>query len=225
MTIRPEHAPKTIGRRERKRQSLRDLLAATAFRLFEAMSYEAVTMERIAEEADVARATLYKHFPVKEALVAYQFRKEIHDGMTALEPQMRRRSGFASRMKLLLSASAKWTKSRRTYVPYYIRFRWITARLGQQQPTEDPYSSGTFRILEALFREGQTAGQVRSDLPAARLAVTFETMISGAVMLWLNHPEMDLEQQYALELEVLLNGVATTRAAKSPHSPRKTGGR
>jgi AcrR family transcriptional regulator len=229
MPTKPDDAPATVGRRERKRQTMRDLLAETAFRLFDAMGYDAVTMERIAEEADVARGTLYKHFPVKEALVAYQFRKEIEEGMAAIGPQLRRQSSFAARMKLLLGASAKWANSRRDYVPHYIRFRWMTANLGQSQSTEDPYSSGTYRILEALFREAQAAGHVRHDLAPARLAMTFEMMLSGAVMLWLNRPEVDLQQQYAFELDVLLKGVAKTpaekpaekSAAKSNRSPKK----
>jgi hypothetical protein len=55
-----------LGRRERKRLQQLDHLADTAWTLFEAEGYEAVTMERIAAEADVAKATLYKHFPAKD---------------------------------------------------------------------------------------------------------------------------------------------------------------
>ena len=42
------------GRRERKRSRTLDHLAATAFALFEARGYDAVTMEQVAAEADVA---------------------------------------------------------------------------------------------------------------------------------------------------------------------------
>jgi AcrR family transcriptional regulator len=54
-----------IGRRERKRLQLLDFLADTAWGLFESEGFAAVTMERIADVADVAKGTLYKHFPVK----------------------------------------------------------------------------------------------------------------------------------------------------------------
>ena len=40
------------GRRERKRSQTLDHLAATAFALFEAHGYDAVTMEQIAAQAD-----------------------------------------------------------------------------------------------------------------------------------------------------------------------------
>ena len=42
------------GRRARKRARMLDLLTGTAARLFEQQGYEAVTMEQIAAEADVA---------------------------------------------------------------------------------------------------------------------------------------------------------------------------
>ena len=46
------------GRRERKRLLQLDHLADTAWALFDAEGYEAVTMERIAAVADVAKGTL-----------------------------------------------------------------------------------------------------------------------------------------------------------------------
>ena len=82
--MRTHQSATNSGRRERKRQRTANLIAETAFQLFEIHGYDAVTMERIAVEADVAKATLYKYFPVKEALLAHQFRQEIAAGTTAI---------------------------------------------------------------------------------------------------------------------------------------------
>ncbi len=73
-----------VGRRERKRQDLADRVASIAFDLFESQGYEAVTMEQVAGEADVAKGTLYKYFPVKEALLAHQFQRDIDAGLGPL---------------------------------------------------------------------------------------------------------------------------------------------
>src|SRR5215472_2456473 len=113
----PDSTAVEAGRRERKRQHMADHLAATAFGLFEANGYEAVTMEQIAQAADVAKGTLYNHFPVKEALVAHQFRREIATGMEALGSALGKQPKFAARMRYLLHASAEWNKSRRAYLP------------------------------------------------------------------------------------------------------------
>jgi AcrR family transcriptional regulator len=216
---KPAGAPSARGggRRERKRQQTEDHLSATAFRLFQSLGYEAVTMERIAEEADVAKGTLYKHFPVKEALVAHQFRKEIELGMKNLHEPLKSQPNFAARMRFLLQASAAWTTSHRAYMPQYLRFRWMTMRLGDTRSAPDPYSSGSFLILEKLLREGQAAGELRADLPAWQVAATFEFMLVGASTLWLNHPETDLNDHYQLALEILLRGtLAPPVAAPTP---------
>lgn len=59
----------TSGRRERKKAQTRQSIADAAMRLFLQRGFDAVTVAEIAEAADVAVSTLFKHFPTKEALV------------------------------------------------------------------------------------------------------------------------------------------------------------
>ncbi|WP_422748263.1 TetR family transcriptional regulator [Mycobacterium sp. WMMD1722] len=58
----------------RKRQATRDRIAASAARLVAAGGLGATTVDRIAADADVGRATFFRYFSSKEAAVA--------DGMT-----------------------------------------------------------------------------------------------------------------------------------------------
>ena len=51
-----------IGRRERKRQQTLDHLTQTAWRLFEALGYDAVTMEQIARAANISRSEALRCF-------------------------------------------------------------------------------------------------------------------------------------------------------------------
>ncbi|MEU6487219.1 helix-turn-helix domain-containing protein [Streptomyces sp. NPDC046887] len=62
-------APVPMGRRERKKAATRQAIADTALRLFLERGYDDVGIREIADAADVSTTTLFKHFPVKEALV------------------------------------------------------------------------------------------------------------------------------------------------------------
>ncbi|MCF3102317.1 TetR family transcriptional regulator [Streptomyces roseoverticillatus] len=58
-----------MGRRERKKAATRKAIADAALRLFLERGYDEVGIREIADAADVSTTTLFKHFPVKEALV------------------------------------------------------------------------------------------------------------------------------------------------------------
>jgi AcrR family transcriptional regulator len=54
--------------RERKRLRTRRALAETALRLFTAHGYDAVTVERLVDEAEVSKSTFFRAYPGKEAV-------------------------------------------------------------------------------------------------------------------------------------------------------------
>jgi AcrR family transcriptional regulator len=63
-----EAEPPSPGLRERKKAQTRELIAATARRLFEERGFDAVTVAEVAREAEVAEKTVFNYFPAKEDL-------------------------------------------------------------------------------------------------------------------------------------------------------------
>jgi AcrR family transcriptional regulator len=200
-------APPPVPRRERKRQQLADHVAATAFRLFEDLGYEAVTMEQVAAAADVAKGTLYKYFPVKEALLVHQFQRDIASGMNALWQILAKQRSFAAQMRCLLHASAKWHEARRIYIPHYVRYQ--LANFDGSEYAQQSHAIGARTILERLCVDGQARGDVRRDLPAARLAAMLECLCLGATMIWLATPDGNLKTEFDGLLLLALSGVGT----------------
>jgi AcrR family transcriptional regulator len=85
-----------LDRRQRKRQVLHQQLLDSAAHLFSSRGVGKTTVEDIAEAADVARQTVFNHFPYKEAValelaadgvqkVAYQAHVLLEAGSPALE--------------------------------------------------------------------------------------------------------------------------------------------
>jgi AcrR family transcriptional regulator len=202
------------GRRERKRRQTLDHLADTAFRLFEAHGYDAVTMEQIAAEADVAKGTLYNHFAVKEALLAHSFHRELADSAPQLQASLESKPGFVARMTHLLHASAQWTQAHRAYMAHYLRFRLAHAYLGEDDGKAKHPHSGLDRMFEALIRAGQQAGELRADLPSAQLAQMFQFLYMGTLIRWLALPDGDLQSEFDSALDIFFRGLMARPAGK-----------
>lgn len=213
-------APPPAGRRQRKRNQTLDHLAATAFDLFEAHGYEAVTMEQIAAQADVAKGTLYNHFPVKEALLAHQFHGELAAGLQQLRGALEGLGSFQARLCYLLSASADWCEARRGYLPHYLRFRFLDlgpGRFEQGDGEGAPGRSGMDLAFDALMAAGQQSGELRRDLPSGQLATLFHHLYLGALMRWLAAPAGDLRAEFAAIVDLFFHGAA--RAAEPERAP------
>lgn len=191
------------GRRERKRAQTLDHLADTAFALFEAHGYDSVTMEQIAAAADVAKGTLYNHFPVKEALLAHRFHREFAASRVELRARIEAEPRFAGRLAAVLKASAEWSQVHRGYLPHYFRHRFNTCA----------ERSGIEEAFAVLIAGGQHGGEVRRDLPAEQLAMMLKQLYFGAVWRWLHLPGLDLDAEFTAIIDLFLNGAASGRQA------------
>ena len=205
--------PSVSSRRQRKRVQTANHLAATAFRLFEMYGFEAVAMEQIADEADVAKATLYNYFPVKEALIAHRFREDIAAGMVERAAALTAHKTFAVRMQFLLRESAAWHTARKAYLPHYLRYLTSQARYGEETLHEGN-DSGSRQILTLMFEAAQRAGEVDTRQTAAQIAWSFEYLLFGAVAAWLADPSRDLTQRFLAAFDLAMHGVASTPETK-----------
>lgn len=199
------------GRRERKRQQTLDHLAATAFGLFQAHGYDAVTMEQIAMAADVAKGTLYNHFPLKEALLAHQFHAELATNAATMREALAAHEGVVARLSTFLAESARWCEARREYLPHYLRFRFaadVAAR------GERAARSGIDRWFEALVAAGQAGGELRDDRGAGQLATLLQHLYLGAMLRWLADDTLVLADEFAAVVDVFVDG-ARRRPARS----------
>ena len=193
------------GRRERKRQQTMIHLADTAWQMFEMDGYETVTMEAIAERADVAKGTLYKYFPVKEALLRHHFHRELAEGMTDLMEELSTLPTATARLRLFLSRSADWSIDNRQHLSPYLRMRLSEA--GLPYDLDSPNRSGIDRVFTSLILQGQESAEFRTDLDATIAAHYLEFLYLSALLRWLNGAEQSLHHEFTTMLDLYLRGM------------------
>ena len=211
---------KTTGRRDRKRQQTLEHLARTAAALFEAHGYEAVTMEQIAATADVAKGTLYNHFPVKEAVLAHWLHLELATNLALLHEQLESRPGFAEGALFVLDHSADWCEKHPDYLAPYLRFRFLGIGTQPSPSRDSEQLSDIADTFGWLVRRGQASGELQSGLDPARLALAFHHLYLGAMLRWLAEPRLKLRKEFAAAVELFLHGAAAPVEATPRPSPK-----
>lgn len=203
-----------LGRRERKRLQMVAHLVGVAGRLFDSQPYESVTMEQIALEADVAKRTLYNHFPTKEALLAHWLEAELKHDLERLQPELNRRQGFVSRVLVELDASADWCQRHPAHLAAYLRHRFLS--LGDAPPAQPPSADrGDIALLwRALIVDAQASGEMTRRFSANQLTTWFHHLYLGTLMRWLFEPTIALREEFAHMVALFMEG--TMQRAGAP---------
>lgn len=202
---RGNEADSAPSRRIRKQKQMRQKLTAVAMELFAAHGYDSVTMEQIANSADVAKGTLYNHFPIKEALIAAWVHEEIEQSREKLLTEVRTHRRFRSRILVFLAASRGWCEANKAYLPAYLRYRLLD--LGATVPSGGMHTlDGVGWTLAELIDEAQNDGELRDDLPAEQLAEFLAHMYLGVLLRWLSGKTPDLNAEFETMLNLFLEG-------------------
>ena len=199
------------GRRARKRLQTLSHLAAVARALFERDGFESVTMEQIAAAADVAKGTLYNHFPTKEAVLAYAIHHQLAQDLAKLGGQLGPESVFSEGVGPLMDSLADWCEGHREYLAPYLRFRFADI----QAPTPDAGVEGPNDMVDVyilLITNSQRAGELRKDLDASFLAVMLPHLCLGVLLQWLLGRTAKLRHELAAAVELFLSGAAAPTA-------------
>lgn len=195
--------------------------------LFETQGYDATTMEQIAQQSDLAKGTLYNHFPVKGAILAHWVQLELAADVQRLHAAIDRRADFSAQLRHLLGASAEWTERHRDYLLDYFRFRFLNIERELGGGGDDGVAGDAPRDLSGLFETliaaAQQDGRLRRDVSAAHLASLLHHLYFGALMRWLTLPGLVLRDEFAVIAELFVAGAraASSDERKKPKSVRR----
>ena len=197
-------APLCEGRRVRKEHALREQIYVAAWSLFDAGSYEAVTMDSIAAASDVARGTLYKHFATKEAFIQERFYRDAVERRESSLAHCRRRRSTATRLRELLRLDGEYAECMRVYVGPYLQHRLATVGSNKAAVERTVFEE----IVRGLLEQGCIDGEIRTHPSVAALTEHFVFLRIGTLMRWLGSGHVSIAPYFEQMLDLFLHGVA-----------------
>ena len=148
---------------EAHRQAVRQAILEATWSLVSEHGLLAVTMSRVAEEAGVGRATLYKYFPDVESILAAWHERHTAEHLAQLTQLGERDGDPIDRLRAVLDGYARIVRQRGTHASE------LTNLLHKGEAVRQ-----TQHQLVALVRDVLTAavdsGAVRDDVPPGELA-------------------------------------------------------
>lgn len=147
---------------EEHRQAVREAALDTVSSLISEAGIPAVTMTRVAGQAGIGRATLYKYFPDVEALLAAWHQRRIAEHLAHLQAVRRQAGDPDAKLRAVLEAYALMLHHRgAAQAPAFLHQNAHTSRA--QLHLQD--------FIAELIAEAATAGAIRADLPPGELSV------------------------------------------------------
>jgi len=189
------------GRRERRRLEVRERLFTAAVSLFLERGFTATTMDDIAERADVARATVFYHFPQK---ISFLEEWGVHRRARVAEILRREQAAdqpVADQLRCYLGEMAKINLNARQESAVLMD---AAARHGAlfRQPMLDVE-------LARLIERGRQTGEIRPDADAAQAGVILAIGYFSTVLRWIaaEPPPFSLPDQIDSMLDIVLRGL------------------
>jgi AcrR family transcriptional regulator len=201
---------KAKPRRERKKAAVRAHILTTAIELFSQHGIDSVTVDQIADAADIGKGTVYNYFSTKEDIVV----AFMVDFETRVQAKVRRLVASKGSLESILAGFIRFQfQMKKPYHQFvrvflgqmFLRTEQFIPYMVEMQKTIDP-------PLEALFRGLQQRGLIRRDVSVPDLILIFKTIHLGLTALWAveGPPFQFTEKTLKQEIRLFCQGLRTT---------------
>lgn len=193
------------------RDSTRNRILDAAVSVFSAKGYHQASMDEIAQQAGVAKGTLYYHFDSKEKLFAELF----EEGLELLDGKVRQTTKTGGDIKTRLQ---QWLSC---HLQIYCQYRGLAriilleSRCGQADRLGELVSDVRKAYCQALAKEVQQAsdaGLVREELTPEEIASFLLDVADALTLRYLTAPQParpeELERQAQKATMIVLKGIA-----------------
>jgi len=202
--------PEPSNRRERRSVELRERIFRAALNLFAKQGFAETTVEDITNAADVGKGTFFNYFPSKDHILLVFAEMQIGRLRLAVEEARRTSMPMQQFMRTLVGLMTQEPARnpdivRVLLLAFLSNYKVRGAMLDLQD-----------RVLTfhaEMIQIGQERGEIRSDLPAADIALVFRQTIFGTLLIWSLYGDSSLQARMDSAFEIIWSGL-------SPRAPR-----
>jgi len=193
-----------LSRRDRKKLSTRRTIIDVAMQLFEEQGFQATSMEQIAADSDISKATLYKYFEVKEAIIAAHWQELIKETKPALQAMLKKHKDMQSLLVAMFQFFMEHIMRSRELYQIYISYRMAN----MSNPTlNKKLRSGADEFVATIIHAGLESGELRTDIPMEVLVANLELLSTLQAMAWLHYSDkFSLTASSKMLADLFLNG-------------------
>ena len=192
-----------------------DLILETAEILFAREGLEAISMEDIARNAKVSRATVFNHFRSKRLLLDEITARSLRNYRDLLGQALDNADTPTPRllMEMFATMAQRLEANRDLYREVFPEIRKVAMGLDPQGVSPGLRREAVAHLV-AIFERGRERGDISTNHPAHALAIAYDSLLSGAVTQWLKEPmAAPLARLLGELLQIFLEGVASSHAA------------
>ena len=193
------------NRRERRSLELRERIFRAALDLFAKQGFAETTVEDITNAADVGKGTFFNYFPSKDHILLAFAEMQLEQLRLAVEEARHASTPLLEFVRtLLVRMTAEPARN-----PDIIRV-FLLAFLGNSE-VRQAMRGLHVHVLELhtqMVQIGQERGEVRTDLPAAEIALVFRQAIFGTLLIWSLYGDDSLQTRLDFAFEIIWSGLS-----------------
>jgi len=188
-------------RKQRERQARLNAILTAGRIIFSRYGYHSASMDLIAEEAELGKATLYYYFKSKDELLMAILESGIHEFFDHLEQVLPQLPSPLEQIQQITRVSVDFFRTHPDYFKLYIYLNAHPAFRAQVLRRLQPIIHSKLNLFVNLFEKAQREGFIKK-YPVAKLISIFGSLVMGVGVF----PE-HLEESNPRELADLINRV------------------
>ncbi len=198
-----------IGRREQKKLLSRKAILDAAVQEFRQRGFRDTSIANIMNRAGLGVGTFYNYFETKEEVLMCLLGRLVDEVDRTLETGRKEKCSSLKLLEAGCMATASFLDQNRFVLPLFLTASDHAAMPEEEGKSGKRQSPGFKPVFETILIQGQEAGEIRKDVPAALIAEMFHSIYQAASFSQL---KISFQENVRMKIRLLLDGI---RAEKS----------